>query len=391
VVIYRNSVIRGGAYSAKALAHAIATDRVVAAHYAGFDAAEARPVPAPAGRRMYASYRIANAVYWTAKPIPLHEDETLLTDGVHLARARCGNRLSETPQAPVGPVVEFDEESLAQVRDQEPADTVPGAVPVPFRPPSRLAFEVFPAPLAAGGGSAPAGTPAGEPGRSPDSAMPPAPGSGGFGWGIPGGGFEQTGWGIVVGPNPVAPPPPPPVPDEYYIGPGLSGFLRVWYVELSLWTPPAWIAGSAVGEQTLSSGASAPPVPGGLPPSTPGFGQPPSGAWKPFDIYSGQTTTTSGGSIPGGGGTIPGGGGTIPGGGGSIPGGGGSVPGGGTNGGGGGTNGGDGGGGTNGGGSGGGPTDDTGDLTEIPEPAAIGLVAIGLALLALRRARYTAP
>ena len=43
------------------------------------------------------SYRIGTAVYWTRKPLLIRAGETVLTDGVRIARTRCGNQLAETP------------------------------------------------------------------------------------------------------------------------------------------------------------------------------------------------------------------------------------------------------------------------------------------------------
>jgi hypothetical protein len=141
-------VIPGGAYCSTALVQALARDRVAAAHYQGFDAAAARIVHATPGMRMYASYRIADAIFWTAKPVALREGETLLTDGVTFIRARCGNRLSPTPRLPVGPTVELDsiaaDEGEAQWRDS--------ALEGPRYATSQLAPDIFPDPLVDGSG-----------------------------------------------------------------------------------------------------------------------------------------------------------------------------------------------------------------------------------------------
>jgi hypothetical protein len=97
------SVILGGALSADELKNALANDPVVAGHYAGFDATKARVVQIDHGRAVYVSYRLGNRVYWTSKRLTLLKGETVLTDGEHEARTRCGNRISDTPQAPVSP------------------------------------------------------------------------------------------------------------------------------------------------------------------------------------------------------------------------------------------------------------------------------------------------
>ena len=103
--IYRYSVIPGGAYSAKELAIARETDPLVAAHYADFGAT-ARVRLLPAESYMYVSYRKNNHVYWTSKKLRIPKGELILEDGRCLARARCGNRLSNLPQQPTAPGTE---------------------------------------------------------------------------------------------------------------------------------------------------------------------------------------------------------------------------------------------------------------------------------------------
>jgi len=52
-------------------------------------------------RAVYVSYRKGEQVYWTSKKMMLAAGETLLSDGQHDIRARCGNRIADTPQLPV--------------------------------------------------------------------------------------------------------------------------------------------------------------------------------------------------------------------------------------------------------------------------------------------------
>jgi len=134
--VYPYSVIRGGVYSALELDRALEHDGAAAAHYTGFDRTRVHTAHAEAGQPMYASYRVRDRIYWTRNPVRLIAGETLLTDGDNLARARCGNRLSLTPQQPIGPEVnlaQLDRDSTAVV-----ADGVDG-----FSEPM-LAPEVFP-------------------------------------------------------------------------------------------------------------------------------------------------------------------------------------------------------------------------------------------------------
>jgi len=97
--IYPYSVIPGGAYTPDELRNAIARDPVVRSHYKDFDLKAARLVTLTADRYQSVSYRIKDNVYWTRRKIRIPKGEVLLTDGVHFARTRCGNRLCATPPA----------------------------------------------------------------------------------------------------------------------------------------------------------------------------------------------------------------------------------------------------------------------------------------------------
>ena len=99
--VYPYSIIRGGAYSAAELTDALLGDPVVARHYAGFTRSSFRVTQSAFAKPVYLSYRIGNNVYWTSQPVRLPPGETLLTDGQNYARARCGNRISQTPQTPL--------------------------------------------------------------------------------------------------------------------------------------------------------------------------------------------------------------------------------------------------------------------------------------------------
>ena len=105
--LFPYSIIPGGARSREALERSIETDPVVRAHYANFDVASTRVVRLTQPRLAYVSYRVGSDVYWTRRPLVLHAGETILTDGRHYARTRCGNQLAAEP-----PVVSKDEPSL---------------------------------------------------------------------------------------------------------------------------------------------------------------------------------------------------------------------------------------------------------------------------------------
>ena len=156
--VYPYSVIPRGVETPEELRSAIRQDSVVAAHYSDFQVRGARPIRLPRERQFFVSYRIGNQVYWTAKKITLHAGETLLTDGEHLARTRCGNRLSEVPASPTAP--------------SEPSDHTFNTPVVPLRP--ELTSELLPdAPIWPG-------SPAPVPLYTSSASPEPAPGPGGF-------------------------------------------------------------------------------------------------------------------------------------------------------------------------------------------------------------------
>ena len=109
--IYPLSVIYGGAYSAEELNRARRLDPVVRVHYADFGKT-AVAQQTPKDLLMYVSYRKADRVYWTKTKRRIPAGELVLSDGKNLARARCGNRLSFTPQQPTAPEKEPSEEAF---------------------------------------------------------------------------------------------------------------------------------------------------------------------------------------------------------------------------------------------------------------------------------------
>ena len=116
--VYPYSIIPGGVVSAAELRSAVVHDPVVAAHYAAFDLAKARLVQVQEARSVYVSYRRGDDVFWTSKKLRLAVGETLITDGQHISRTRCGNQVSDEPRMPV---------SLAGDPEPQTLDT-----PVPY-------------------------------------------------------------------------------------------------------------------------------------------------------------------------------------------------------------------------------------------------------------------
>jgi len=91
--VYRYSIIPGGVRGRSELRNRMDTDPLVSAHYRNFDVNRARALRLRHAVRGYVSYRRNGRVYWTTKRLLLAKGELVLTDGVHLARARCGNRV----------------------------------------------------------------------------------------------------------------------------------------------------------------------------------------------------------------------------------------------------------------------------------------------------------
>ena len=237
---YRYSVIRGGAFSVAELDAALETDPVVAAHYAVFDRARTRLTRAATSQAVYVSYRQGDRVYWTRHKLRLARDEALLTDGVRTARARCGNRISTTPQVPV----RDDEPSAAAL---EEAETPPeGSASVILAAGPKLVHEVFPATpgVRPGGGGMPDGGaldccgPAdggGLPATGSGEAVPPAEGT-----------SEPAVEGVgTVGATALPPPP---------AGPGF------------IWIPPVAPPGGGPSGSGSSGGAARPVPPSAVSP-----------------------------------------------------------------------------------------------------------------------------
>jgi hypothetical protein len=176
--IYPYSVIPGGVESAAELRNSVTRDPVVAEHYGDFDVARARVVRLDQDRLLYVSYRLGNRVFWSKKRFALHKGEAVITDGEHMARTRCGNRIAE---APTGPVMaaepEFEAappamaETLAGVPGFLGAPFAPGDVPLTPPPTSGISTGSGPS----GGGIGSPGPPIGGGGGPPSHGVTPPP------------------------------------------------------------------------------------------------------------------------------------------------------------------------------------------------------------------------
>jgi hypothetical protein len=197
-------VIPGGARSVAELKTAIARDRVVAVHYAAFDLQKARLIRLRHARAAYVSYRIGNRIYWTKREVKLAPGETVITDGQHMARTRCGNLVSATPANPVSP-----------------AEPAPATLDSPEGPRTHVAFSPDPSWLPL-------------PDLSPPNWIPPAPNPP-----LIASGHPPSGGGTgVFFPLPFFPagafapenPPPPavPVPEPGTLAMLLTGLPAIW-------------------------------------------------------------------------------------------------------------------------------------------------------------------
>ena len=98
---YPFSLIPGGVASDAELEAARAADPTLAKHYA--DVGFLRPAFLGHDQWRYASYREGPSIVWTDARIRVRAGEIVLADrSGNLIRGRCGNRLSDTPQFPVG-------------------------------------------------------------------------------------------------------------------------------------------------------------------------------------------------------------------------------------------------------------------------------------------------
>jgi hypothetical protein len=146
--LYPYSVVPGGVRSAAEIRAAESQDSAVRAHYAGINVALAHMQRLDAAKLVYVSYRRGNRIFWTKSALRLGKGETVITDGSNMLRARCGNRISEAPMAPV----EAPEAAVAPAEMELPeAPGLPlpldaAAMDLPLAPIPATAIEVPPAP-----------------------------------------------------------------------------------------------------------------------------------------------------------------------------------------------------------------------------------------------------
>ncbi len=190
--LYPYSVIPGGARTSGELRNAVERDSTVRAHYADFVVANTRVARLQKPQAFYVSYRIGNNIFWTKNAVLIPAGETVLSDGPHMARTRCGNRLSLAPVAPISktePAAEAmgaanpavllaNNESPVELPIAPPPMTsieTPPATPISSAPP--LGFFFPGVPFTVGGGGTPS-TPGGSGPVTPGTPATPPPPSG---------------------------------------------------------------------------------------------------------------------------------------------------------------------------------------------------------------------
>lgn len=95
------SVIPGGVFDTRELADSIAKDEVVRDHYRDLQPDRMWFTRVNQPMTAYVSYRKGTKVGWTTHPVTIPANELVLTDGKHLVRARCGNRIEVKKPEPL--------------------------------------------------------------------------------------------------------------------------------------------------------------------------------------------------------------------------------------------------------------------------------------------------
>lgn len=143
--IFPYAVIPGGVYSGSELAVRMAADPIIAKHFEDVDPLKFQPMKVTESFKAFVSYRKGNQVFWTRRQLNITLGETLLTDGVNMIRAKCGNRILVKKPTPLGyeeavppPDIVFDT-PLTYVPPEIPHQPPPTPPPTP--PPSPVVPE----------------------------------------------------------------------------------------------------------------------------------------------------------------------------------------------------------------------------------------------------------
>jgi len=94
--IYPFSVIPGGVYDPKELAQNLQLEPSLREHYRDVRMENLIAVRTQSSMQAYVSFRNGAHIYWTSKQLTIPRGELMLTDGEHMIRSRCGNRIQRT-------------------------------------------------------------------------------------------------------------------------------------------------------------------------------------------------------------------------------------------------------------------------------------------------------
>ena len=99
--LYPYSVIPGGVRNSAELRNAVAHDEAWRSTIRILICATVRVARLNEARAVFVSYRVGSRIFWTKNRLNLPAGETVVTDGEHMARTRCGNRCPTFRSAPV--------------------------------------------------------------------------------------------------------------------------------------------------------------------------------------------------------------------------------------------------------------------------------------------------
>jgi hypothetical protein len=95
------SVVPGGLMDERDMTDSMAKDDVVRKHYEGLSPERMWFTRLKQPMTAYVSYRKDNQVHWTQHAVVIPANELVLTDGKHMVRARCGNRIEVKKPEPL--------------------------------------------------------------------------------------------------------------------------------------------------------------------------------------------------------------------------------------------------------------------------------------------------
>jgi hypothetical protein len=130
--IYPFSVIPGGAFDAKELAKSIQGDPLAREHYQDIKPDELIAVRTAEPIQAFVSFRRDRKICWTQKPITIPKGELILTDGKHMIRGRCGNRIQQRPPETAVHSEQINEDMLETALDA-PLPSI-GSLPLYYQP-----------------------------------------------------------------------------------------------------------------------------------------------------------------------------------------------------------------------------------------------------------------